>query len=193
MTDTKTQTDNKADSNRLIAEIGKLKGPAPVHLWNPPYCGEIDIRIARDGTWYHNGSRITRPRLVALFSSVLRLEEDGQYCLVTPVERMGIKVDDCPFVAKLLEVEEHSDGQTLNFVLNTGERVTADAEHKIKVESIPGSDEPHPIVHVRRGLNALISRNVFYDLVNRASTETKDGVSELSISSAGVRFSLGQA
>lgn len=186
-------TDQANASSRLLSEIGKLKGPAPVHLWNPPYCGEIDIRIARDGSWFHEGSKISRLPLIKLFSSVLRREGDGQYCLVTPVERVGIQVEDCPFVATLLDEEQNEKGETcLFFTLNTGERVLADAEHAIVVEGAETS-EPHPIVHVRGGLNALISRNVFYQLVSVAQTRKCSGGTELSVLSAGVHFSLGVA
>lgn len=180
-------------SSRVLSQIGKLKGPAPVHLWNPPYCGEIDIRIARDGSWYHDGGKISRPALVALFSSVLRREEDGQYCLVTPVERVGIQVEDCPFVATLLDVESNAQGlQCLVFTLNTGEQVRADDLHSIVVEAAT-SAEPHPILHVRAGLNALISRNVFYQLIAMADTrETAEGTA-LSVTSMGAEFALGVA
>jgi hypothetical protein len=187
-------TDQTPTSNSLLAELGKVKGPAPVHLWNPPYCGEIDIRIARDGTWFHEGSKITRPALVALFSSVLRREEDGQFCLVTPAERVGITVEDCPFIAVLLDVENDQDGaQVLRFTLNTGEKVTADKEHKVRVETANGDAEPHPVLHVRNGLDALISRNVFYQMVSIAKLLESEGGSVLQVVSAGEQFDLGQA
>lgn len=186
--------DKTTSSSSLLAELGKLKGPAPVHLWNPPYCGEIDIRIARDGTWFHEGGKISRPALVALFSSVLRREEDGQFCLVTPAERVGITVEDCPFVAVLLDVEKDQDGkQVLRFTLNTGEKVIADKEHEIRVEIAEGGAEPHPVLHVRNGLDALISRNVFYQMVSIARMLDKEGSTVLQVASAGEQFELGQA
>ena len=122
--------DNRVPTESLLSAIG---GPAPVHLWDPPYCGKIDIRIARDGRWYHDGSLIRRPALVQLFASVLRREPDASFSLVTPAERVSIEVEDCPFVATLLDVQGEGDARRLKFTLNTGETVTADAEHAIEV------------------------------------------------------------
>lgn len=178
------------DQQSILNSLASVRGPAPVHLWNPPYCGEIDIRIARDGQWFHNGSLIQRPRLVQLFSSVLRREEDGSYCLVTPVEKLGIQVDDCPFVAQLLETKGEGETRTLTFILNTGERVSAGIENSIEVATL--QTEPHPILHVRRGLNALIARNVFYELVALADLENRESASALRIWSGGVQFKLGE-
>src|SRR5690606_41748659 len=110
-----------------------LHDALPIYLWNPAHCGEIDIRIARDGQWYHEGSPIQRPELMQLFASVLRREPDGSYCLVTPVEKLTIQVDDCPFVAQLLEREGSGREQVLRFTLNTGEIVEADGDHRIIV------------------------------------------------------------
>lgn len=183
--------DNRIAPERLLSAIGKFKGPAPVHLWNPPYCGEIDIRIARDGRWYHNGSLIRRPALVQLFASVLRREEDGSFCLVTPAERVGIQVEDCPFVATLVDVRERDGEAELNFTLNTGETLVANAEHQILVE-VDGNGEPHPILHVRGGLDALISRNVYYQLAELAMIEKGPQGEQLVLRSAGARFLLGK-
>lgn len=177
------------DQQSILNSLASVRGPAPVHLWNPPYCGEIDIRIARDGRWFHNGSLIQRPRLVQLFSSVLRREEDGGYCLVTPIEKLGIQVEDCPFVAQLLESAGEAENRTLTFILNTGERVSAGPENSIKV-TMAGA-EPHPVLHVRRGLDALISRNVFYELVELADLDGDASGSVLRIWSGGVQFELG--
>lgn len=187
-------TDNSSASTKLLTELGKIKGPAPVHLWNPPYCGEIDIRIARDGTWFHEGSKITRPALVALFASVLRREQDGQYCLVTPAERVGISVEDCPFVAILLDVVKAENGdQVLRFTLNTGETVVADNDHAISVGCTKNGTEPHPVLHVRAGLEALISRNVFYQMVDLAQMSDCETKPVLRVRSAGAQFELGDA
>lgn len=187
-----TPSDNEHDSGpvRLLRALDSVPGPAPVHLWNPPFCGEIDIRIARDGTWFHNGEPIRRIELVRLFSSILRLEEDGRHTLVTPVEKLAIQVDDCPFVAQLLERSGEGRAQSLCFVLNTGERVIAGPEHAIEVTGRDSSDEPHPVLQVRNGLLALLSRNVFYELVELAVVE---GVhAELVLWSNGARFVLGR-
>ena len=173
-------------TSQLLRGLKDFKGPAPVHLWHPTHCGEIDIRIARDGQWYHQGSPILRPELMQLFASVLRREPDGSYCLVTPVEKMTIQVEDCPFVAQLLERERQGQQQVLRFTLNTGEHVEADADHMIIVEERAG--EPHPRLQVRNGLDALLSRNVFYQLVEIAEQEQ----GKMRVWSKGAEFVLGE-
>lgn len=145
------------------------RGLPPVWLWNPPHCGEIDIRIAKDGTWFHEGTPIGREALVRLFSTVLRLDPDG-YHLVTPVEKMRIVVEDAPFIATRVD----QDGEALVFQTNVGDTVAAGPENAIRVEIDPTTGEPRPYVHVRRGLEALIARPVFYELVELATP--KDGV-----------------
>lgn len=140
------------------------KGPPPVHLWNPPYCGDLDIRIARDGTWFYLGSPIRRPELVRLFSGILRREGDA-YFLVTPVEKVGITVDDAPFVAVDVEVSDLDDARLLRFETNVGDQVIAGPDHPIRVTRDPRTDEPSPYVMVRSGLEALIDRKTFYRLV----------------------------
>jgi uncharacterized protein len=190
-----------ANPGNLLKNIGKQKGPAPVHLWNPPYCGEIDMRIAADGLWYHDGSPIGRLPMVQLFSSILRLDDDGHYYLVTPVERVRIKVDDCPFVAQQLDVEGSGTTQSLIFTLNTQDQVTAGADNRIEV-TIGQDGQPHPVIHVRHGLNALISRSVFYRLVDLAQIEpppdknpdggkNQEKTNSLLVFSGGEKFSLG--
>jgi len=183
--------DNRVPPERLLSAIGQFNGPAPVHLWNPPYCGKIDIRIARDGRWYHDGSLIRRPALVQLFASVLRREQDGSFSLVTPAERVSIEVEDCPFVATLLEVQGEGAGQRLQFTLNTGETVIANAEHAITVVE-QNNAEPHPTLHVRSGLEALISRNVFYQMAALAQVEQGTYGEQLVLQSAGENFILGK-
>lgn len=182
--------DNRVPPESLLSAIGEFNGPAPVHLWDPPYCGKIDIRIARDGRWYHDGSLIRRPALVQLFASVLRREPDGSFSLVTPAERVSIEVEDCPFVATLLDVQGEGDARRLKFTLNTGETVTADAEHAINVGE--EGKEPHPTLHVRSGLEALISRNVFYQMVALAKIEQVAQGEQLVLQSAGGDFLLGK-
>jgi hypothetical protein len=154
----------------------------PVHLWRPDHCGDIDILIRRDGLWLHEGSPIGRPALVRLFSTVLRRDPDG-FHLVTPVEKLRIEVEDAPFVA----VRVDRRGDTLVFVTNVGDEVEAGASHPIRIESGPGEGEPRPYVHVRAGLDALIARPVFYELVNMA--QPRDG--RLGVSSNGGWFDLG--
>ncbi|UWQ18080.1 DUF1285 domain-containing protein [Jannaschia sp. M317] len=135
------------------------RGLPPVHLWNPPYCGEIDIVIKRDGTWFHDGTPIGRMGLVKLFSSILKKEGDRIY-LVTPVEKVGIQVEDAPFVAVDFEA---ADG-AITFETNVGDHVTAGPDHPIRVD-LAQDGEPAPYVEVRAGLEALIDRKSFYRLV----------------------------
>jgi hypothetical protein len=161
----------------------------PVEKWNPAHCGEIDIRIARDGVWYHQGVRFTRPALVRLFSTVLRKDPDG-FHLVTPNEKMRIRVDDAPFTAVLLHVEGEGRDQRLIFTTNVGDETVAGADNPIRVETDAQTDEPSPYVHVRRGLEARISRNVFYQLADIA-VPGADGV--LGVWSEGKFFALGKA
>jgi len=146
----------------------KSRGLPPVDAWDPPFSGDMDMRIARDGTWYHEGTRIERFELSRLFSTILKLE-DGEYFLVTPVEKVRIQVDDAPFVAVDFEVESDGQAQTLTFETNMQDRTVADAENPIRVERDPESGEPSPYVHVRSGLEALIDRKSFYRLVEIGS------------------------
>ncbi|MCC7319525.1 MAG: DUF1285 domain-containing protein [Rubellimicrobium sp.] len=149
-------------------EAGR-RGPPPVHLWNPPFCGDIDIRIARDGTWFYLGTPIGRPELVALFSSILWREGDDHF-LVTPVEKVRIRVDDAPFVA----VDFTREGETLVFLSNVGERIAAGPDHPIRVERDATTGEPAPYVLIRRDLWALIDRKSFYRLVDEGGVEGED-------------------
>ena len=137
----------------------------PVHLWNPPFCGDLDMRIARDGTWFYLGTPIGRFELVKLFSSILKREE-GKYFLVTPVEKVGITVDDAPFVAVDFEVSDTGESQSLQFVTHVDDRVTAGPDHPIRVERDPETGEPSPYILIRADLEALIDRKSFYRLVD---------------------------
>ena len=146
----------------------KGKGLPPVHLWNPPHCGDLDMRIARDGTWFYLGTPIGRPELVRLFSTILRKDGD-RYLLVTPVEKVGIIVDDAPFVAVDFEVSGHGAEQVLRFVTNVGDTTVAGADAPIRVPRDPKTGEPSPYVLVRTNLEALIDRKSFYRLVEIGS------------------------
>lgn len=151
----------------LAASVKAIKprGLPPVELWNPPFSGDLDIRIARDGQWFYLGSVIQRPELVRLFSSILKREGD-RYFLVTPVEKVGITVDDAPFVAVDFEVEGEGEGQNLMFETKVGDFAPAGAAHPIRVERAAQSGEPAPYVMIRRGLEALIDRKSFYRMVD---------------------------
>jgi hypothetical protein len=166
------------------------RGLPPVHLWHPAHCGEIDIVIRANGQWVHEGSPIGREALVRLFSTVLRLDPDG-YHLVTPGEKMRITVEDAPFVAVAVERLTDERGLVLRFTTNVGDEVDADAAHPIRVETDAETGEPRPYLMVRRGLEALIARPVFYELVDMADERADDD--ELAVESAGTRFVLGHA
>ena len=164
------------------------RGLPPVHLWNPAHCGEIDIVIRKDGLWFHEGSPIGREALVRLFSTVLRKDPDG-FHLVTPVEKMKITVEDAPFIATRVDRE----GEALKFLTNVGDEVEAGPENEIRIEMDAATGEPRPYLHVRRGLDALIARPVFYELVEMAQErETPEGP-RLGVESNGVWFPVGPA
>ncbi|MEC7259582.1 MAG: DUF1285 domain-containing protein [Pseudomonadota bacterium] len=147
-----------------VRAAGKSRGLPPVHLWNPEFCGDLDMRIARDGTWFYLGTPIGRPELVRLFSTILKKEGDD-YFLVTPVEKVGITVDDAPFVAVDFEAKGEGRDQVLTFATNVGDTVSAGAEAPIRVERDAETGEPSPYVLVRANLEALIDRKSFYRLV----------------------------
>lgn len=158
-------TSPSAEGIAASARAVRAKGLPPVHLWNPPFCGDLDMRIARDGTWFYLGTPIGRPELVRLFSTILRRDGDD-YFLVTPVEKVGITVDDAPFVAVDFEAEGTGPAQTLRFETNVGDHVTAGPDHPIRVTRDPETGEPSPYVLVRANLEALIDRKSFYRLVD---------------------------
>ncbi|MHA1527601.1 MAG: DUF1285 domain-containing protein [Alphaproteobacteria bacterium] len=190
----KTQTKSgpgAADSlAKAVAKASKgKKGPAPVHLWNPPYCGDLDIRIGRDGMWWYLGTPIGRLELVRLFASVLKLE-GGRYFLVTPVEKIGITVDDAPFVAVDFTVEGGGEAQVLVFETNVGDFTAAGADNPIRVVRDPDTGEPSPYVHVRRGLEALIDRKSFYRLVDIGEHREVEGERWFGLCSGGEFFAV---
>ena len=166
------------------ATQGARRGPPPVHLWNPAHCGEIDIVIRRDGVWLHEGSPIGREALVRLFASILRLDPDG-FHLVTPVEKLKITVEDAPFLA--VRADRTADGW--RFLTNVGDEVQAGPEHVVRVATDAATGEPAPYLHVRRGLEARLTRPVFYELVEAAETQG----AEMGVRSGGAWFPLGPA
>lgn len=153
------------DTNRF-----KPRGPAPVHLWNPASCGDIGLRIERDGSWHYAGSPIRRQSLVELFATILRKDEDGSHWLVTPVEKVPIAVADAPFLATGMEVEGQGNTQTLAFLTNVGDRVVAGEAHPLRFEiGVDGGFRPY--VRVRARLEARLTRALAYDLAALASEE----------------------
>jgi len=174
----------------LQREAARARALPPVEGWNPALCGEIDIRITRDGSWLHQGAPIARKELVRLFSTILRKDPDG-YFLVTPAEKLRITVDDAPFVAVLLTVEGAGQDGRLVFTTNVGDEIVAGSDNPIRVVSDPQTQEPSPSLHVRCGLVARISRAVFYQLADLATPGTGEHRGQLGVWSDGVFFPLG--
>jgi hypothetical protein len=166
------------------ARAAGKRGPPPVHLWNPPFCGDIDMRIAADGTWFYLGSPIGRAPLVKLFSSILRKDPE-RYVLVTPVERVGIRVDDAPFVA----VEMRREADRIGFRTGVDDFVWVGPEHPLRFE--PGAAEGvKPYVRIRGELWALVKRALFYDLVELGAVERHEGEDWFGVRSSGMFFPM---
>jgi len=175
----------------------KRKGLPPVHLWNPPFCGDIDMRIAADGTWSYQKTPIGRPALVKLFASVLKREGD-RYFLVTPVEKVGIVVDDAPFLAVEMQVldAEHplfSGGHVLRFRTNVDDVVDAGPEHVLRFEPQAENGGLKPYLHVRRDLWAKVTRALFYDLVARGEEREVGGKAMFGVCSGSEFFAMAEA
>jgi uncharacterized protein len=168
-----------------IARLAEERRLPPVERWNPSHCGDSAMRIGRDGTWYHEGSPIGRPAMVRLFSTILRRERDGRFVLVTPVEKLDIVVEDAPFVAVEVKSEGEGPERSLAFRLNTGDLVVAGPDHELRFEE--RGDGPHPYLHVRGGLEALVARPVYYELAALALAEGGD---PLGLWSGGAFFPL---
>jgi uncharacterized protein len=169
----------------------RKRGPAPVHQWNPPFCGDIDMRIAGDGTWLYRGSPIGRAPLVQLFASILRRDED-RFVLVTPVERVGVQVDDAPFVAVELITGHANGAPSLTFRTNVEDFVTVDKDHPLRFERGP-SGGLKPYVLVRGGLWALVKRALYYDLAALGRTQAWEGEDWFGLYSCGVFFPMDKA
>lgn len=175
--------------DQLARAVAERRHP-PVDLWNPTHCGHSDMRIARDGTWFHAGTPIGRAPLVRLFATILRREPDGRFVLVTPAEKLDIEVEDAPFIAVEVTSEGAGAARRLAFRLNTDELVLAGPEHPLRVETAPDGT-PRPYLHVRgphdRPLEALVNRPVFYELAELALAE-RTGDAPLGLWSHGAFF-----
>ena len=158
-----------ANIEKSLSKI-RTQGSAPVHLWNPKFCGNLNIRIARDGSWFHDGSKITRPKLVKLFSSILK-KEGTKYFLVTPIEKIGIQVDDVPFLVNSMDATGLGRKQNLLFTTNIEESFLLGKKNRLRIEFNRHTNEPSPYVGVRRNLEALIDRKTFYRLIELGQTE----------------------
>jgi hypothetical protein len=179
------QTEALMKAAQEARKTGKLP---PVHLWNPPFCGDLDIEIRRDGTWVHEGAVIHRAPLVRLFASILKKEGD-RFFLVTPVEKVGIRVEDAPFVAVDFDVRGADQEQTITFTTNVGDLISAGPETPIRVVR-NAVGEPSPYVMVRAGLEALIDRKSFYRLVDLGVPHRVDGEDWFGVWSGGAFFKI---
>ncbi|MCB2109703.1 MAG: DUF1285 domain-containing protein [Defluviimonas sp.] len=178
-----------AENLAASARAAGRRGPPPVHLWNPPYCGDLDMEIRRDGTWFYLGTPIGRHALVKLFASIIRKDGDD-YFLVTPVEKVGIRVIDAPFAAVDADLSGAGRDQLITFTTNVEDSVTAGPENPIRVERDPATGEPSPYVLVRRNLEALIDRKTFYRLVEKGSHADHAGGRWFGLWSGGVFFPI---
>jgi len=168
-------TEKRSQPEKLAREVEAAGKEPPVESWNPPLTGDMDMRIAANGDWYYRGSKLKRHSMVKLFSTILRVEDDGCYYLVTPVEKYRIRVDDAPFVAHSLKVSGEGESQRLSLVTNVGDEVTLGEDHPLEVEIDPGTGEPRPYVQVKRNLRALVERADFYRLADLAREEHREG------------------
>jgi uncharacterized protein len=167
------------------------RGLPPVHLWNPPFCGDLDMRIAGDGTWFYLGTPIGRPALVRLFSTILK-REDGKYFLVTPVEKVGIRVDDAPFLAVEMQKVNDERGRLLRFRTNVDDWVACDAAHRLRFEAAADGGLT-PYLHVRADLWAKVTRAIYYDLVDMGEERMVDGRQMFGVASGGEFFAMADA
>jgi hypothetical protein len=167
------------------------KGLPPVHLWNPPFCGDLDMRIASDGTWFYMGTPIGRPALVRLFSTILKREGDKHF-LVTPVEKVGIRVDDAPFLAVEMQKDIDKQARLLRFRTNVDDWVTCDGAHRLRFEAASDGGLT-PYLHVRSELWAKVTRALYYDLVDMGEERVVDGREMFGVASAGEFFPMADA
>jgi len=188
---TDSHLDGLTAAARDAAKSAAGKQLPPVHLWNPPFCGELDMRIAGDGTWFYLGTPIGRAALVRLFSTILK-REDGKYFLVTPVEKVSIRVDDAPFLAVEMIKENPATGPLLRFRTNVDDWVNCDSAHGLRFEASRAGGLT-PYLHVRADLWAKVTRALYYDLVDMGEERMIDGRAMFGVESAGVFFPMADA
>lgn len=190
-TDTLTGASDTGGLEALISRATRAgKGAPPVERWDPKFCGDIDMEIRRDGTWFYMGTPIGRMPLVQLFSSVLRKDADGKTYLVTPAERVGIRVEDAPFLAVEMNVSGEGDGQVITFRTNVGDVVEAGPEHPIRFVDEDETGGLKPYILVRGRLEALIARAVLYEIVEYGEEIDIDGTQTFCLRSHGAVFPI---
>jgi hypothetical protein len=185
-------TAGEIDAIANVAKREGNKGPPPVHLWNPPFCGDIDMRIAADGTWFYMQTPIGRPALVKLFASVLK-REANKYFLVTPVEKVGIVVEDAPFLAVEMQTQDQTGGRVLRFRTNVDDWVECGPAHGLRFYPEPGTGGLKPYLHVRRDLWARVTRPLFYDLVALGEERDVEGRRMFGVASQNSFFPMAPA
>lgn len=182
------------DPSRIADQVTGAQGPGkglpPLDQWHPELSGDIDIRIARDGVWFYQGEPLGREAIVRLFSTILRREADGEYYLVTPVEKWRIQVEDAPLLAHSLEVEGEGERQCLYLTTNTGERLAVGDWHPLVLGQYPGTGEPRPVVAVRHGLEARLVTAAYYDLAGHVVEKSGDNGGVLGVWSNGIFFEI---
>jgi uncharacterized protein len=184
--------EGQAGLEAITGALSRTKGPPPVEKWNPPFCGDLDMRIGADGTWFYLKTPIGRPALVKLFASVLKREGE-KYFLVTPVEKCGIRVDDAPFMAVEMKLEDDAAGRVINFRTNVDDWVTCGPQHRLRFEPEHGTGGLKPYLHVRRDLWAKVTRALFFDLVELGEERDIDGMTMFGVSSMGMFFPMAPA
>lgn len=183
---------NPENLAKKVQETVKNPGQPPIDQWHPELSGDMDLRITRDGQWIHKGEPLAREAIVRLFSTILRREDDGEYYLVTPVEKWRIQVDDAPLLAHSLIVEGVGDDQVITLTTNVGETLEVGESHPLEVGAYPDSDEPRPIIHVRHGVDARLVTAAFYDLASHAVERNVDGEAVFGVVSHGIFYKIGQ-
>jgi len=175
-----------------LPKDAKKGGLPPLDSWHPELSGDMDMRISRDGQWIYRGEPMRREALVRLFASILRREADGEYYLVTPVEKWRIQVEDTPLLAHSLSIEGEGADQVVTLETNVGETLAISPEHPLSVDCYPDSDEPRPVILVRHGVEARLTTAAYYDLAEQLSEEIVDGKPVYGLYSCGNFYKVGQ-
>lgn len=174
----------------ISRSVGQDRGLPPVDQWHPERCGDLDMEIKADGTWFYRGTPISREPMVRLFSTILRKDTDGGTYLVTPVEKLRIRVEDAPFIAVEVSVTQRGDEQVLTFRTNVGDIVEAGSDHPLRFDIADDNEQLKPYLRVRGRLEALFSRAVMYEVVDLGRSEMVDGVETFCVGSGGAIFPI---